>query len=90
MMPDRELQIMLARLDERVMTLERETKALKAELSKLDDDLNSDLREHRQDMENLFVKKDLFQPVQKAVFTLAGFIVLAVLTAILGLVLPKQ
>jgi uncharacterized coiled-coil protein SlyX len=83
---DRDQHLLIARLDERSRGYEKDIAELKAALLKRDEDI-ADLRK---ELEALYVKKEMFQPVQKAVFTLAGFIVLAVITAVLGVVLPKH
>jgi hypothetical protein len=85
-MPDREHELLLARLDERVKQLERENGLFRVEM----DRLAKLVTDYHDIADEQYLKKEMFQPVQRAVFAVIGLIVFGVITALLGLVLPKH
>lgn len=85
-MPDREQELLVARLDERVKGLERDFALLRDQLNQL----AAQLKDVIEDTEKRFVKKEIFQPIQKAVLSIITLVVFAVVAALLGLILPKH
>lgn len=49
--------------------------------------LERDVREMRQELKNEYVTKSEFEPVQKIVYGLVGLILVAVISAIIGIVI---
>lgn len=82
MAEERDLSVMLARIDERTQNIERR-------LSREYEDIKSDFAQLRKEIRENYVDKNSFNPIQRAVFTTISVVLIGVIAAILNVVIPK-
>lgn len=81
--------ILLARIDERTKSIEKKVLDLDSDIKEVRAKMNEDSIALKKDLNENYVNRHQFNPVQRAVFTAISVIVLGVLAAILNLIIPK-
>lgn len=81
-MAEEEFKVLLARIDER-------TKNIENRLSREYEDIKEDIAALRKEIKENYVDKNSFNPIQRAVFTSIGVVLLGVIAAVMNIVIPK-
>lgn len=95
-----DMRALLARLDERTVAIQNDVTSFRQDLrsfneanatrfKELEDKTESRLEDLETHVENVYVTKEQFGPVQKLVYGFVGVVILSVLGAILSTVIVK-